>query len=125
MNTPTTTTATGDRLAVRRCSQSGLSHWHPPTCHTVTLTPKSRTVPMMVEHWASEIAAHRRANVLIRLAREHVDGVHDVAKRDRMTCLGCGDILDRAALLCRDCMRELREGDDPVDAAGTVGPGRD
>ena len=114
MNAATVTTATGDRLAVHRCRMQGESHWHPPTCHTVTLVPGHRTVPMMVEHWASEIAAHRRADVLVRLAVEHVTGLHDAPKRARTTCLGCGELLDVSALLCRDCMRDLHDGDTAV-----------
>lgn len=112
MNAATVTTATGDRLAVRRCRIQVESHWHPPTCHTVTLTPSSRTVPMMVEHWASEVAAHRRADVLIRLSAEHARGDHEPSKARRVTCCGCGDLLDSRALLCDDCMGDLRTGSD-------------
>lgn len=115
MKTSTETTAMGDILNVRRCRLAGLSHNHLPSCHTVTLSPSASIVPMMVEHWASDIAAHRRADVLLNLALEHVNGQHEPSKADRMTCLGCGELMDRRALLCRDCMRELRDGDTPIE----------
>lgn len=114
MNTPTQTTATGDILNVRRCRLGGVSHYHPPTCHTITLLPSATAAPIMVEHWASEIAAHRRADVLLNLATEHVNGEHEPNKADRRRCLGCGDEMDRRALLCRDCMKDLRDGDTPT-----------
>lgn len=115
MNKPTETTATGDILNVRRCRLGGVSHNHPPTCHTVVLLPSASAVPMMVEHWGSEIAAHRRADVLLNLAAEHANGQHEACVTSRTRCLGCGEEMERRALLCRDCMRDLRDGDEPIE----------
>jgi hypothetical protein len=112
MNAPTVTTANGDVLHVRRCRLAGRSHWHSPTCHTLTLVPEHRTVPMMVEHWGDEIAAHRRADILMNLAAEQValgDKGHVYA---RSTCLACNEPMTERALMCRDCLRDLREGSD-------------
>jgi hypothetical protein len=66
---------------------------------------------MMVEHWATEIAAHRRADVIIRVQHEYVLDALDTDREVSRTCFGCGDPMPQGGLLCRDCMQDLRDGD--------------